>query len=201
MSSPDGLSGTAPHVEVNFGAFQETQIHVIIPLSFNRPRIGNFTYGPGDIELGVKYRFVNEASSIPQIGVFPLLKIPSGNAEKNLGSGNTQLFLPGWLQKSWGPWTSYGGAGYLVDFASPSSNSWFLGWEGQRDLSRAVTIGAELFSTLVPSARSENELAFSIGAMVNFSEKHHFLISAGRDIAGHSDLLLYAAYQLTIGPD
>jgi hypothetical protein len=199
-SDQDGVSGTAPHGEINFGIFRETQIHLIIPLSFARPRTGNGAYGPGDVELGLKYRFVNETPFIPQIGTFPLIEIPSGNAAKGLGAGFVQVFLPLWLQKSWGSWTTYGGGGYLVNITPNPANSVFLGWEGQHDISEFLTIGAEAFSTLFPSKSSENEAGFTIGAIVNFSDKHHVLLSAGRDIVGHRDLLVYAAYQYTIGP-
>jgi hypothetical protein len=199
MRDHDGISGTAPHFEINYGIFQETQIHVIVPFSFNHPLTGNSEYGPGDVELGLKYRFVNETSSAPQIGIFPLIEIPSGNADKGLGAGTTQFFFPVWLQKSWGRWTSYGGGGCLFDLTSCPINSWFIGWEGQRDLSQVITIGAEVFSTIVPFESQENELAFNIGAVLNFNDRHHFLFSAGRDMIGHNDLSLYAAYQLTIG--
>jgi len=199
ISSDDiGVSGTAPHVEINFGAFHDIQVHCIIPIAFNKPKIGIFTYGPGDVELGLKYRFVNETPLIPQVGIFPLIEIPTGNAERQLGAGNVQLFLPLWLQKSWGAWTTYGGGGYLANITSNPTNSWFIGWEGQRDFSSFITMGAEIFSTIVPSVRSENELAFNVGAIMNFSNNHHLLLSAGRDIVGHNSLLLYAAYQFTI---
>jgi hypothetical protein len=200
VSSNNALSGTAPHVEINYGLFHETQIHLIIPLSFNDPHSGNFAYGPGDIELGLKYRFINETSSMPQIGVFPLIEIPTGSAAKLLGAGHAQIFIPLWVQKSWGSWTTYGGAGYLVNITPDPANSWFVGWETQHDLSEFITIGAEIFSTLIPSLSVENELAFNIGTIINFSDKRHLLFSIGRDIVGHNDLFLYAAYQLTIGP-
>ena len=199
-SDKDGVFGTAPHVEINFGNFHETQIHMIIPLSFNHPRTGNYAFGPGDIEIGLKYRFVKETSFVPQIGIFPLIEIPAGKAAKGLGAGTVQFFLPLWLQKSWGSWTTYGGGGYLVDITSYPENSWFIGWEGQHDISEILTIGAEVFSTLFPSKSSENEVGFNLGAIVNFSDNHHILFSAGRDIVGHNDVFLYAAYQLTIGP-
>ena len=199
-SNQDGISGTAPHVEINFGIFKETQIHLIVPLSFNHPRTGISTYGPGDVEIGLKYRFVNETPVVPQIGAFPLIEIPTGNAARGLGVGSVQFFLPLWLQKSWGPWTTYGGAGYLAGVTLPAANSWFIGWEGQRDISEILTIGAEVFTTLFPLKSSENEVGFAVGAIVNFNENHHLLLSAGRDIVGTSDLLLYAAYQYTIGP-
>jgi hypothetical protein len=193
-----GVSGSAPQVEINFGAFHDMQVHCIIPIAFNKPKIGTFTYGPGDVELGLKYRLVNETSLIPQVGIFPLIEIPTGNAKRQLGAGTMQLFLPLWLQKSWGAWTTYGGGGYLVNITSNPANSWFMGWEGQRDFSSFISIGAEVFSTIVPSESSDNEIAFNAGAIMNFSDNHHFLFSAGRDIVGHSRLILYAAYQLTI---
>jgi hypothetical protein len=196
----EGVSGTAPHVEINFGIFHETQIHMIIPLTFNHPRAGNPAYGLGDMEIGLKYRFVNETSFIPQIGIFPLIEIPTGNAETNLGHGNAQLFFPIWLQKSWGSWTTYGGGGYLFDMRPAPANSWSIGWEGQHDVSEILTLGAEVFSALFQSESSENEVGFNIGAIVNFNENHHVLFSAGRDIVGQNDLFLYAAYQYTIGP-
>ena len=200
VSNKDGVSGTAPHVEINFGIFQQTQIHMIIPLTFNHPRTGASAYGSGDIELGLKYRFVNETPVVPQIGVFPLVEIPTGNAAKGLGAGNTQVFLPLWVQKTWGSWTTYGGGGYLLNITPDPANSWFVGWEAQHDISEILTIGAEAFTVLLPSKSPENEVGFNIGAIVNFTDNHHLLFSAGRDIVGHNDIFLYAAYQLTIGP-
>jgi hypothetical protein len=200
VSNQDGISGTAPHVEINFGIFQQAQIHLIIPLSFNRPRAGAFAYGPGDIELGLKYRFVNETPFVPQIGVFPLVELPAGNAAQGLGAGNVQVFLPLWVQKSWGSWTTYGGGGYLVNITRDPANSWFAGWEAQHDFSEILTIGAEAFGVLFPSASPGNEVGFDIGAILNFSDNNHMLFSAGRDILGHSDIFFYAAYQYTLGP-
>jgi hypothetical protein len=192
-----GLSGTAPHVEINFGAFPETQLHAIVPMAFSARKTGASFYGPGDIESGVKYRIVKESSRMPQIGVFPLVEIPVGNTEKQLGAGNVQIFLPLWLQKSWDPWTTYGGFGYLVDLAKNPANSWFVGWEAQRDLSKFITVGAEIFDRVVPSSRSDDETGFTIGGIVNFSDNHHFLFSWGRDFTGDVDILLYGAYQIT----
>jgi len=35
--------------------------------------------GLGDIELGAKFRFVQENGWIPVVGTFPLLELPAGN--------------------------------------------------------------------------------------------------------------------------
>ncbi|MGB7567782.1 MAG: hypothetical protein WBM07_07975 [Chitinivibrionales bacterium] len=200
MRDNDGLSGAVPYVEGNYGIVKGMHIHLNVPLFLNHPSTGKTAYGPGDIEFGLKCRLVNEAKAVPQISTFPVIEIPTGNVAKHLGSGNVQFFLPLWLQKTWNPWTTYCGGGYLANTTSNRENSLFLGWEGQRDISEIVTIGAEIFSTIFQSENQENDFAFNIGTIVNLNDNHHFLFSAGRDIIGHDDLFLYAAYQLTIGP-
>src|ERR1700690_3224212 len=56
----DAASGTAPHVEVNYGAWPGLQLHVIVPLAYARPSGGSTSYGVGDIDLGAKLRFIAE---------------------------------------------------------------------------------------------------------------------------------------------
>jgi hypothetical protein len=40
--------------------------------------------------------------------------VPTGNAERGLGTGHTHGFMPLWLQKSFGKWLTYGG-GYWIN--------------------------------------------------------------------------------------
>ena len=92
-------SGTAPHFEVNYGAVPDLQLHLIAPLAYDSPPEGAGHYGLGDIELGAKYRFIQETNGWPQVGIFPLLEVPAGSARDNLGNGHSQAFLPLWVQK------------------------------------------------------------------------------------------------------
>src|ERR1700722_1049892 len=60
-STNAGVSmGTAPHVEVNYGAIHNMQLHVIAPLAFDAVKGDKTAYGFGDTEFGIKYRFVNK---------------------------------------------------------------------------------------------------------------------------------------------
>jgi len=196
----DGWSGTAPHFEVNYGVLPNLQLHLIVPLAYSKPNDGSSHYGFGDMELGVKFRFVQETDVLPQIGVFPLIEVPTGSKSRGLGNGKAQGFLPLWVQKSWGPWTTYGGGGYWINPGSGNKDYWFFGWQVQRDLSKAITLGGELFYN-TPTANGEGgRLGFNIGTIVNFTENHHLLFSAGRDIHGQNRFSTYIAYQLTFGP-
>jgi hypothetical protein len=81
-------SGTAPHVEVNYGVVSNVQLHLIAPLAYDAPSSGPAHYGYGDTELGVKFRFLQETERMPQVGVFPLLEVPTGSSKDNLGNGH-----------------------------------------------------------------------------------------------------------------
>jgi len=71
---PQAWTGTGPHLEVNYGAVPNVQLHLIAPLVFYIPGEGPSSYGYGDTELGIKIRFIHEGGWRPQIGTFPLLE-------------------------------------------------------------------------------------------------------------------------------
>jgi len=108
LKDKDGISGTAPHFEINYGLLPDVDLHTIIPLSYVSPNEGSTNYGFGDIELGIKCRFVQESDWLPMVGTFPLVDLPTGNHGRGLGNGKVKVFIPIWLQKSWAPWTTYG---------------------------------------------------------------------------------------------
>ncbi len=202
LSGANGIiSGTAPSVEVNYGLLPDVQIHAIAGLAVNSDADGHPACGPGDLELGVKYRFIRESAGRPQAGIFPAIELPTGDSSKGLGAGMVQLFLPLWLQKSFGPWTTYGGGGYQAAMGRPSENFFLFGWQGQRDVSNALTLGAELFAVTRQRGYPGTEAGFNIGVIITLSPEHHILVSAGRDIAGINQFTCYCAYQLTFGPD
>jgi len=199
-NTPGGPSGTAPHVEVNYGAAPNLQLHVIVPMAFARPTGGRFAWGPGDVELGAQFRFVQESRSCPMIGTFPHVELPAGAASHGLGFGHPQVFVPLWLQKSWGPWTTYGGGGYQINPGVGNANSWFGGWEVQRDLNAHWTVGGELYDQTSTAAGGANSSGFNVGGQFNFDDSHHLLFSAGRGFGAAPRFTAYAAFQWTLGP-
>jgi len=195
-----GVSGTAPHLETNFGIVPNVQLHLTIPMAFSRPNGEATLYGPGDVELGVKYRFVQEAENRPMVGTFPIVHLPTGNSDRGLGNGSAQVFLPLWLQKAWGPWQTYGGGGYWINPGTDNQNFWFFGWQVQREVNKRLTIGAEIFNQTPAVKDGSYETGYNIGTMINFTENHHFIFSGGTDIWGQNLFSYYAAYLWTWGP-
>ncbi len=199
----DGWSGTAPHFEVNYGAAPNLQLHLIAPMTFNAPDHGGTRqYGYGDTEVGAKYRFIQEDEGgwRPMVGTFPLIEIPSGEASRGLGTGHAQFFLPLWVQKSIGKWSTYGGGGYWITPGPGNRNWWYLGWQVQRQVLDNLAIGAEIFHETAKAADGRRETRFNVGLVYDFTENHHLLFSAGRGIQGPNELTTYLAYQFTFGP-
>jgi hypothetical protein len=192
--------GALPMVEVNFGVLPQVQLHVIAPLAYQRDPAGPMRYGYGDTELGVKWRFVEEGDWLPMIGTFPLLEVPTGSTSLGLGTGTTRFFLPLWLQKSFGPWTTYGGGGYWVNPGDGNRNYWFFGCQAQRRLGEVVTVGAEVFHTSAAEVGGSGETRFNVGLVADVSELHHLLVSAGTRFDAPFAGQFYVAYQLTFGP-
>jgi hypothetical protein len=191
-------SGTAPHFEINYGAVPELQLHVIAPLAYDSPPQGAAHYGWGDIELGAKYRFVQETNGWPQIGVFPLVELPAGSARENLGNGHAQAFLPVWAQKSWGSWTAYGGGGYGLNSFSGHDNWGFVGAVLQKQVLTNVLLGVEVYhQSQYETDFPNSDTSFNVGTVIDLTENHHLLFSAGRSIDGPVKFQCYIAYQFT----
>jgi len=198
--SDEGKSGTAPHFEMNYAVLPDVMLHTIVPFAWDKPNDESSKYGLGDVELGVKYRFIHESDTIPQVGTFPILTLPTGDEDRGLGEGRAKLFLPLWFQKSWGPWSSYAGGGYWINPGDDRQNYWFTGWQVQRELSELLTLGAEIFYVTADTVDGGNSSGFNAGAIINLTKRHHLLFSIGQDIHGGNDLSMYLGYQLTLGP-
>lgn len=199
--TPDGVTGTLPHVEVNYGIVPEVQLHVIVPDAFASSDAMPRNYGLGDTELGVKYRFLKETDDHPEIGIFPLAEVPTGAASRGLGSGHTQFFLPVWMQKTLGKWTSYGGGGYWIAPGTGNKNSWFAGWQAQYQLTKSFAPGAEIYSRTAQVVNGQASTQLNLGLVWDLTDNYHLLASAGPALSGPHGYQTYLAFQLTFGPE
>ena len=176
-------SAQAPAFELNVGAAPNLQLHLVVPIVYTLP---NVAYGPGDIELGVKYRFVEETKRRPQVGIFPMLEVPSGDPRRGLGNGQVWARLPLWLQKSSGPWTTYGGAGYEVNRAPGMKDSVFTGWLVQRKINKRLTLGTEVYSQNAQVVATKGSTFLDVGGYFNFTNNLSLLFMLGHTVSSVS---------------
>jgi len=170
-----------------------------LPLASARPPGGPTWFGAGDAEVGVKYRFIQETSKRPQIGIFPQIELPTGNASQGLGNGQVWARLPVWVQKSWGPWTTYGGGGYVINRAPGMRSHGIAGWLLQRELGKRLTLGGELYSEGASLMGARASTVLNFGGYYNFTKNFSLLFSAGRDISGGLHAVAYFGLYWTWG--
>ena len=190
-----------PAVEFNWGALPNTHLHVIVPTGAYLPQEGAHTFGPADIELGVKYRFIQESKKMPQIGTFTMFEIPTGNAARGLGVGTTWYKIPLWAQKSFGAWTTYGGGGEAIIPAAGYRNYPFAGWLLQRELNKKLSLATEVFYHGQATDDSRHATMIDVGGYYKFhgDDSFQLLFSYGHSISGQAEQYAYLGFYWTWG--
>ncbi len=188
-----GADGVGPAVEFNYGVISQTQFHIVVPLAFSAPKNETSNLGYGDTEVGAKYRFVTQTDVIPDIGIFPLVEIPTGNASKNLGNGKAQFYLPLWLQKDVGQWTIYGGGGYWINPGSGNKNWEFSGILIQYNFTDSFFLGTELFHQSKSTIDSQSYTGLHFGGGVPLIKNYQILFSMdlGNGITSYKHFAYY----------
>ncbi len=211
--TPIETDTASPAVEFNWGALPNVHLHLIIPVAAILPSnnsqlapngIGPNEYGLGDIEAGVKYRFVQESKHRPMIGTFVMFELPTGSARRGLGVGKAWYKVPIWAQKSFGPWTTYGGVGETVfDNVPGYRNFTYGGWLVQRDIGKKWTLGTEVFShgaegPATPQLKSATLV--DVGGYYKFRDPgFQFLFAYGHTAFGQTENYAYVGLYWTWG--
>jgi hypothetical protein len=137
------------------------------------------------------------------IGTFTMFEVPTGSASSGLGVGKTWYKVPLWVQKSFGPWTTYGGGGVTRVDVPGYRNYPFAGWLVQRDLSKRVTLGTEIFyhgpeGPATPQTRPSTLV--DVGGYYNFRDPgFQLLFCYGHTVIGQEENYAYLGLYWTWG--
>ena len=192
LDHADGAGAiTGPAIEYNRGIAPNTQFHIVLPMAWNVPVQGATATGIGDIEVGIKYRFVDIEDDGFQLGVFPMVELGTGSARRGLGNGRTWYRLPLWVQKSVGAWTFDGGGGWIVNPAPGMYDASFGGALAQYSFNPRWTLGVEVFRQNALAADEPGYTLLNMGGYLNFSQHFSLLFSAGGSVAGARHTVAY----------
>ena len=174
----DGMSGSALGLEINYGALPNLQISASLPVGYSAPSRARMRLGVTDAEFGVKYRFIQEGENWwqPQVSFYPSVEAAIAS---EIGEHSTRIFLPLWVQKSFGPWTTFGGGGYRINPGVDGRNSWFVGWAILRRLGECLHLGAEIFRETAEMRGEKDATGVDLAAIYDLSEAFHLVGSAG----------------------
>ncbi len=193
---PGGSKQTQlPAFECNTSPIEDVHLHLMVPFDNLYHTDGTpDQHGFGDTEVGVKYRFIHETDTRPQVGIFPMLELPTGDSDKGLGNGRAWWTFPVWIQKSWGDWTTYGGGGRAFNNAPGMRNYNFGGWLLQRKVTDRLILGGELFAQGATTEDGQHVTFFNVGGYYNDIRpcgNCSLLFRVGHSIAGETHTIGY----------
>ena len=212
--TPVEMDSVGPAFEFNWGAIPNIQLHAILPLGaavpLNHPAYapagsGPATFGLTDMELGVKYGFIQQTKHRPQIGSFTMFELPTGSYAKGLGIGKVWYKLPLWASKDFGPWTVVGGMGYTVVPQTGYKNFLYGGFLVKRVVNPKLELSAEIFSHAGEGAAAPQTQASTLidaGGYYHFKQPGlQLLFAYGHSIAGQTENYAYLGLYKTWGKD
>jgi len=199
--TPGTTDMQAPLFDLNYG-LPNIQLEFDIPVAVVQDDRRGTAAGLGDILLGIKWRFFEDEHSHVQLGTYPQVYAPTGDAKRGLGSGRPTYELPLLAEKSWDKWTLYGETEYWLQTAPGQKNYWFLGAVLQHDITDRLNLGVELFGNTQKQSGTRPDVAFNIGGTFKLAEHLNLLFTGGRDLYGDNRAMLYLGLQiLTKKPD
>jgi len=183
-------------VDLNYGAVRGVQLTSTFPLSFSRETGRGWRAGTGDVELGVKYRFLEDEKNGFSAAIFPRVILPTSSLASG---GRTRFLLPLWLQKDLGATSVFGGGGYLVNPGAGNRDFWQAAIAVTHEFDKAVSAGAELTRQRADRIGGTAQTRAGIGAIIGLSEHYNLLFSGGPTWADHrTGYHFYAALGLNL---
>jgi hypothetical protein len=189
-------SGTAmenPFFDINYGLTSDRdQLDVEFAVVSNDPEGADAEWGISDLLVGYKYRFLNADENHGwAVSFYPQVTSPTGDENRGLGSGQTELFFPFEFQKSFCDdkvWVNPE-IGYNVVFGHlGSQNNWKFGLATGREYENGWELEAEVGAFVFEGNSGEPDFPFfNFGFEYTINKNVHLLGSAGRGFRSSTD--------------
>jgi hypothetical protein len=167
-----------PLVDVNYGWGERVQLKIKPRLVVLDPAGNGARAGAGNIQAGVKWRFLDQdkdgvsMSSYPQVDFNP----PGHSVQRGLVDEGHQLFLPFEIGRSFGKTFVYFEAGY--NWHEQQSDHFVFGLAAEYSVTEPLKLVAELRNGATQHF-DEHELFFNVGFKWTLRENWTLLASAG----------------------
>lgn len=190
-SDLDGVVG----LDLNYGAAKGLQLTATVPFAFEDTTPGGWRSGAGDVELGAKYRFVDDEKRGWQAAVFPRVILPT--SDRDLGGHRVRVLLPVWVQKDFGGTSLFGGGGYEINPGSGNRNFWQAGLAVTHDFTTNLSLGTELTWQSADTPGGASSTGMNVGLIQKLGGPYSLLIAVGPDFSrGQTSYHSYMALAL-----
>lgn len=181
--------------DLNYGAAEGLQLTATLPLAFSREAETGWRKGRGDVELGAKYRLVDDKNDGWQLAVFPRVILPT--SANHLGGDHARLLLPVWAQKDFGKTSVFGGGGYEINPGSGNRNFWEAGVAVTRDVTGQLQLGGEMSAHSADTRDGKSSIGVDAGMIDKLGGPYSLLLAGGPSFSGgHTSYHGYVALGL-----
>ena len=194
----DGSNLDLPALDFNYGIAPDMHLNIGPGVARALPADGTSEFGFGDTRIALKWRFVHEDDGF-EVAIYPAVELPTGSAARGLGNGQAWYQVPLWVEKTWGPWTSYGGGGWTLNRAPGQRDYFYGGWLVQRQMSDALFLGGEVYSQGSTGDGVPGYTAINLGGGYTLDKNASLIFSGGHTVAGASHLFAYVGVDFTWG--
>ncbi|TMJ14760.1 MAG: hypothetical protein E6G94_08865 [Alphaproteobacteria bacterium] len=180
FAGADGAHGAwdgAAGADLNYGAAEDLQLTATVPIALSHESGAGTRAGAGDLEIGVKYRFLHAEAAGIDVAIFPRVILPT--AGRRFGTGRAALLLPVWAEKDIGVWSLFGGAGYMVNPGAGNRNFWQSGLAVTRTVSPRLSIGGEATLEGPDQADGHRTAGVDLGGIYKLGGPFALLFSGG----------------------
>jgi hypothetical protein len=175
-------------VDLNYGPVEGVQLTATLPVAYSQAT-GS---ARGDIELGVKYRFIHDEAAGINVAIFPRVILPT--AGKDFGTGRVSVLLPVWAQKSFGKWAVFGGGGYTIN-PGLGQRDFALGSIAlTREVSERFSMGIEASRSEPDAIGARAQTSLGLGGSLKLNDSLALLASGGPIFEDDTPLVRYRAY-------
>lgn len=170
-------------LDLNYGPAAGLQLTATLPLAFSHAPNMGWQSGPGDLELGVKYRFFHDEKAGVSAAIFPRAVLPTASHSPG---AKTRFLLPLWVGKDFAGGTSlFGGGGYTINPGSGNRDFWQIAAAVTHALDRDLSAGVEFTRQGADTVRGTTQTRAGIGSILRLSDHASVLVSGGPTWADH----------------
>ena len=191
MSARDGTHG-ASGIDFNYGGLPDLQLTAVAPIAYDSATAGSTVAGFGNVELAAKYRFLHQSEIGWDVAVFPRVFLPSPSAR--VGERHASFFLPVWLEKDWGDWSTFGGGGCELHRGGGSQDFCQVGWVLTRQIRPDLQVGAEIVHQTADTKGGRSSTGVGIGVRYDINDNFHLLGYLGPGLQNPSETGRYSWY-------
>lgn len=187
-SLPSVRQNTAD-IELDYGLFERLEIGIAAPfltISNQSGTIPQSVTGIGDLNISMKYNFLHERenSRRPALAIAFNLELPTGDAQRQLGSGLVDVYVNGIVQKSLTSKTKLRGNGGVLFSGNETTGALGIKSRGTvltggaslvRQFSPKLQLGVELTGAMSKDLElGKRQLQILIGGNYQVSQKVSF---------------------------